>query len=234
MSVGTRLEKIIESSVAVKLLTAKSGGCGCTDFKAKMNKWGVAGCRANRAMIVDHLCAQAEKYARVPLLAKLMGGTIREHAELWVDQAIREAHEHRQPSLVWYDTADHNAVWYSAQSVGKYVLGAGEFFQIGNAAGFPGASMQDFDSVLESDDITDPFVYMPTLIVSRHTTLEWLTVPRVDSSGELAELPLMVEKDKAATAIGNGGEFRAAYCDLWCDEPERTAEYALTYAGVFV
>lgn len=40
---------------------APEHGCGCEDWIAQMNAWGVAGCRANRQKIVDRMIAEAKK-----------------------------------------------------------------------------------------------------------------------------------------------------------------------------
>ena len=61
--VGTHLASLIPD-------WAKSmkGGCSCKDWEAKMNRWGVAGCKSRREQIVNHLMSQQEHLAK-PLQA---------------------------------------------------------------------------------------------------------------------------------------------------------------------
>lgn len=61
--VGTHLASLIPD-------WAKSmkGGCSCKDWEAKMNRWGVAGCKNRREQIVSHLMSQQEHLAK-PLQA---------------------------------------------------------------------------------------------------------------------------------------------------------------------
>ena len=53
--VGTELSKMIPDwAVQFK------GKCGCKDMQKKMDRWGVDGCEARRAMIVTHLMGQSD------------------------------------------------------------------------------------------------------------------------------------------------------------------------------
>lgn len=54
--VGTELSKLIPDW-AVQF----EGRCGCRDMARKMDRWGLAGCEANRKAIVDHLIQQSDK-----------------------------------------------------------------------------------------------------------------------------------------------------------------------------
>ena len=36
-------------------------GCGCNSMSAKMNNWGVAGCKSNMHVIVEHIVNQLQK-----------------------------------------------------------------------------------------------------------------------------------------------------------------------------
>lgn len=64
----------------------KSTGCGCGGMQAKMNAWGVAGCRANRDEIVAHLVKQSKaKSTELPFgldLAELLGELVDESIRL--------------------------------------------------------------------------------------------------------------------------------------------------------
>lgn len=54
--VGTELSKLIPDwAVQFK------GRCGCNDMQKKMDRWGLAGCEANRKAIVNHLTQQSDK-----------------------------------------------------------------------------------------------------------------------------------------------------------------------------
>lgn len=82
--VGTHLASLIPD-------WAKSmkGGCGCKDWEAKMNRWGVAGCKSRREQIVNHLMSQQEHLAK-PLQA-LPDVLKRVAAGKLVDLAIRRS-----------------------------------------------------------------------------------------------------------------------------------------------
>lgn len=69
-------------------------GCGCDDFAAEMDRWGVEGCRARAAEIAAHLRVQAERVGRA---AKLKAGLLAVTQGLpltyegLVEEAIRRA-----------------------------------------------------------------------------------------------------------------------------------------------
>lgn len=86
--VGTELSKLIPDW-AVQF----EGRCGCRDMARKMDRWGLAGCEARRALIVDHLTQQSDKLipafriasGAVPVAVKRIVAT------KLLDKAIRNA-----------------------------------------------------------------------------------------------------------------------------------------------
>ena len=209
--VGDRLETLIESNLAVRLLSSKSGGCGCKTYAARMNKWGVAGCRQRRKQIVEHLLQQFKKQAKLPLIASMFANSAERIAAAWVHQAIEQT-AIETPAIVWQPDCEPSLLWHSQQSVRAYVIGAGEFFVSG--VDMP----RELDQVCQEDRILARFVWMPPLTIARPTTVDWLGIPRCDADGRLAEdLPCLFTKD--AQPLG---------------DVEQTAEYARRYSGVFV
>lgn len=77
---GTELTKIIPNFFS-------STGCGCNAYAAKMDRWGVEGCRKKFDKIVDHLVSQSKKHK----LTRHLGLVNRIVARQWVTQAIRNA-----------------------------------------------------------------------------------------------------------------------------------------------
>lgn len=65
---GTELKALLAS-----LGLTPPGGCGCDDLAARMDAWGVAGCRERREDILARLRANA---AKVGWLAKLKAGAL--------------------------------------------------------------------------------------------------------------------------------------------------------------
>lgn len=67
--VGTELSKLIPSwAVSV------ADGCGCDNYAAKMDKWGLRGCQRRRNEIVAHLLDQSDllipAFRLIPLTMK--------------------------------------------------------------------------------------------------------------------------------------------------------------------
>lgn len=74
---GTQLKRILETFG----ITAQSG-CGCDSMVARMNRWGVAGCREHLPEIVAHLEHEAKARGwRMPLLRG--GATVLVRLALW-------------------------------------------------------------------------------------------------------------------------------------------------------
>ena len=82
--VGTHLASMIPG-------WAKSmkGGCQCSDWEAKMNRWGASGCESRREEIVNHLASQSDQL--VPPLAAVPKGIKKVVASKMLDKAIRMA-----------------------------------------------------------------------------------------------------------------------------------------------
>lgn len=76
---GTELASLIK-----QLGGRESAGCGCADVVSRMNRWGVDGCKANRAAIVAQLSAAAAKWGMGDWLA---GGwkAVTSGALAWID-----------------------------------------------------------------------------------------------------------------------------------------------------
>lgn len=79
---GTELSKLIPEFF-------KSESCGCKEYSAKMDRWGIAGCEERFDEIVSHLVAQAKKHK----LTKLLGPVNRIVATKWLTMAIENAKE---------------------------------------------------------------------------------------------------------------------------------------------
>lgn len=62
VEVGTILEEVISSKIPDSLLSlVPKSTCGCSDYKKKMNIWGIDGCIERKDMILNHLLAQSAK-----------------------------------------------------------------------------------------------------------------------------------------------------------------------------
>lgn len=81
---GTELGKLIPDWLA-----KQTKGCGCSDWRRRMDKLGVEGCKANRNMIVMRLVRQ--KGLLPPPLRILPKLALRAGAEMLVDRAIKNA-----------------------------------------------------------------------------------------------------------------------------------------------
>lgn len=78
--VGTELKKLLRS-YGIR----GEGGCGCKKHAAKMDAWGIEGCRERREEIIGWLIAAAKDRGWVKrLAAKIASGSL-------VDEAIRRA-----------------------------------------------------------------------------------------------------------------------------------------------
>lgn len=77
---GTELAKLIPSWL-------KREGCGCKSFAAKMNRWGVDGCRQRREEILDHLESQARQFT----WTIVVGIAIRPTLGVLLDRALATA-----------------------------------------------------------------------------------------------------------------------------------------------
>ena len=75
---GTELKKIIPH-----ILTFS--GCSCSDYAAKMDKWGPDLCEKYMDNIIHHLQVQASKH---PALRLLPRNAVRQQAIKWVTLAI--------------------------------------------------------------------------------------------------------------------------------------------------
>ena len=64
-------------------------GCGCKNFKNKMNKWGIQGCKDNRKKIIDHLMKQSSNL--VPVLKIFPNVMKRIGVNMLLDKAISNA-----------------------------------------------------------------------------------------------------------------------------------------------
>lgn len=97
VEVGTILEEVIQSKVPDSLLSlVPKATCGCSDYKKKMNTWGIDGCLQRKREIVKHLVSQSEKMgAMVSVVPK----SFREKmAEKMFDRAIAIAVEQSEAS----------------------------------------------------------------------------------------------------------------------------------------
>jgi len=82
--VGTELGKLIPDWLA-----KQSSGCGCNNWKRRMDKGGVDWCKANKPIIIQRL-VQQKKLLPAPLRL-LPRVAMRAGAELLLDRAIANA-----------------------------------------------------------------------------------------------------------------------------------------------
>ncbi len=81
---GTELGKLIP-----EWLVKQSKGCGCNNWKRKMDQNGIEWCKANKPMIVQRLVSQ--KHLLPAPLRVLPVSALRAGAELLVEKAITNA-----------------------------------------------------------------------------------------------------------------------------------------------
>ena len=84
-SPGTELKSLIPSYFA-------SGSCGCDDYAAKMDRWGVEGCRERQEEIINHLVDQAKK-TKLGSISETIDRIV---ATRWVNQAIQRAEDEQR------------------------------------------------------------------------------------------------------------------------------------------
>lgn len=92
VEVGTILEEVIQSKVPDSLLSlVPKASCGCSDYKKKMNGWGINGCLQRKREIVRHLVSQTEKMGA--LVSAVPESFRKKMAEKMFDRAIAIAVE---------------------------------------------------------------------------------------------------------------------------------------------
>ena len=87
---GTELKALIAS------LGVEPAGCGCDGFAAKMDRWGVEGCRHRMAEIAERLRGQAERLGwreKLKAGALALANGLPLTIEGLVEEAIRRAEE---------------------------------------------------------------------------------------------------------------------------------------------
>ncbi len=83
-NVGTALASLIPDWAV-----ANKEGCGCRDFEAKMNRWGIAGCVGEHYdEIIEHLVKQTDKL--IPLFRKIPESGRRVMAKKLLNMAIEK------------------------------------------------------------------------------------------------------------------------------------------------
>lgn len=81
---GAELGKLIPDWLA-----KQSKGCGCNNLSKRMDRWGVAGCKAKREFIVQRVVAQA---TMLPLPLRCLPKTaLKAGAAVLVDRAIENS-----------------------------------------------------------------------------------------------------------------------------------------------
>jgi hypothetical protein len=90
--VGDEMEKLIPDW-AVQF----NEECGCKNFKNKMNKWGIQGCKDNRKKIIDHLMKQSSNL--VPVLQIFPNVMKRIGVNMLLDKAISNAEKNYIPEF---------------------------------------------------------------------------------------------------------------------------------------
>lgn len=87
--VGTELFKIIP-----KLF--KRSGCDCRSYAKRLDAWGIAGCKQNSELILDHLLKKASEDRVARLFPE---GVTKAVANRWLSQAIHRAEKSLKESL---------------------------------------------------------------------------------------------------------------------------------------
>jgi hypothetical protein len=82
--VGSELANIIPAWA----VAGKAADCGCKDYEAKMNRWGIDGCIANETQIIEHLVKQTDKL--IPLFRKIPESGRRAMAKTLLSKAIEK------------------------------------------------------------------------------------------------------------------------------------------------
>ena len=191
-----------------------------------------------------HLVKQGQKQSRIPALGRLLSstGVFERKAELWLDQAIQEESvEHPFISLLWTDTADSEAFWYSVQST-RHIINAGNLAAVGAVPEwFPGdqilaseeGEIGSLRAAVKSQHIEPLFLWMPPVVLKQPTTMEFLAIPRINSDQQFdRRIPMLLEKDKLTAVLDtispdDDCDIRATYGEHWVLKPEQTAEYLI-------
>jgi hypothetical protein len=89
-AVGTELGKLIPSWLA-----KQTQGCGCNNWKQKLDDWGIEKCKSNRQVIIQRLVSQKNLLPKA--LQLLPRAALQLGASKLVDQAIANAEKTTDP-----------------------------------------------------------------------------------------------------------------------------------------